>query len=205
MGWTCKYLQHDQCASWFSFVFCNVEKIAPVKALCGSHRWVCWRTTYDRNFAKTRSRGKKRAKIESRHNSEHQGYASRQFACCATLRWHNPWAKFRRKLGHSAKTGQNRAATKFGTSRLYEPPVCRLCHLKVAPPANQWPHENFGSWLVRSTFGLFFSHHMKFRWNFACWGATLRWHSLQTGDLYNLDVPSFVAARFWPNKLPASY
>ena len=31
---------------------------------------------------------------------------------------------------------QNRAATKFGTSRLYEPRVCRLCHLKVAPSAN---------------------------------------------------------------------
>ena len=49
------------------------------------------------------------------------------------LRWHNPWPKFRRKLGHGAKTGQNQAATKFGTSRLYESPVCRLCHLKVVP------------------------------------------------------------------------
>ena len=28
--------------------------------------------------------------------------------------------------------------------------------------------------------------------------ATLRWHSLQTGDSYNLDVLNFVAARFWP-------
>ena len=26
----------------------------------------------------------------------------------------------------------------------------------------------------------------------------LRWHSLQTGGSHNLDVPKFVAARFWP-------
>ena len=51
---------------------------------------------------------------------------------CATLRWHNPWPKFRRKLGHGAKTGQNRAATEFDTSRLCVPPIGRLCHFKVA-------------------------------------------------------------------------
>ena len=84
------------------------------------------------------------------------------------LKMAQPVPKFRRKLGHGAKTGQNRAATKFGTSSLCEPPVCRLCHLKVAPPANPRPHKV--SWRSTCTveFGLFFPLYTKFQRNFAC-------------------------------------
>ena len=91
--------------------------------------WLCLIGLMELRFvSNTRSQSKNRAKIEHLQILQHQDYLRRQFY---TLRWHNLWPKFRRKLGHGAKTGQNRAATKFGTSRLYESPVCRLCHLKV--------------------------------------------------------------------------
>ena len=44
-----------------------------------------------------------------------------------SLKWYNPWPKFHWKVGHGAKTGQNRAARNFGTSRPCEPPVCKGC------------------------------------------------------------------------------
>ena len=73
------------------------------------------------------------------------------------------------------------------------------CHLKVA----LGPHEISAKFRVAEKKLGWNSTAQINRWNFCmsrefAGGATLRWHSLQTGDSYNLDVPNFVAARFWP-------
>ena len=92
-------------------------------------KWRWGHTNFQRNFV---WRKKKLGQNSVVQIDRRNFCMSREYGGGATLRWHNPWPKFRRKLGHGAKTGQNRAATKIGTSRLYEPRVCRLCHLNFA-------------------------------------------------------------------------